>query len=177
MENTMNIAIRTAIILLSLTIYGCGGGTKVVHDSTPGADFTPHLYAFDILDSYDTDTAYSDAPLALNPYLYHGLFNIYWEVDSLEDYYVELSVNDYSDLTDSILVHSERCGAGLFCDQSGSWMCEYGADLTLSCNDGVEVTDISLLFNQVPQDLYLILQICDVDSSYCEYDYYPVLME
>lgn len=163
---------QSLLLSLALVLGACGGDTHVAP-----VNYTPELYSYDLLDSYDTDTAYSNAPLAINPYLYHGLFEIYWAANSLEDYRVKFLVNDRADLDQAVLIHSERCGAGLWCDQGGSLVCEYGADLTMSCDTGPDTNDISYLFDHIPEQLYLILAVCDIDSPYCEYDYYSVTME
>ncbi|HTF85388.1 MAG TPA: hypothetical protein VL987_12470 [Cellvibrio sp.] len=164
------------VIVASLVIVGCGGGSSSAAPD-PSYNYTPALHSYHILDSYDTDTDYSNAPLALNPYLYYGLFEVYWTANSLEDYRVRVSINDRPSLSDSVEIHNERCGAGLRCDQGGSLICEYGANLTLSCDTSLEPVDISYLFYTIPEDLYLFLEVCDIDSPYCEYDYYPVTME
>lgn len=163
------------VMLTSLMIVGCGGGSSAAPD--PSYNYTPALLSYDILDSYDTDTAESNAPLALNPYSYYGMFEIRWIASSLEDYRVRVSINDRPSLTDSVEIHNERCGAGLWCDRDGSLLCEYGVNLTLSCDRYSDPVDISYLFYDIPDDLYLFLEVCDIDSPYCEYDYYPVTME
>lgn len=164
------------VIVASLVIVGCGGGSSSAAPD-PSYNYTPALYSFDIVDSYDTNTATSNAPLALNPYNRFGLFEIEWTANSLEDYRVRVSINDRPNLTDSVEIHNERCGLGLWCDQGGSLICEYGANLTLSCDTSLEPVDISYLFYTIPEDLYLFLEVCDIGSPYCEYDYYPVTME
>lgn len=163
------------VALACLAIVGCGGGSSSARE--PVYNYTPALYSYDIIDSYGTNTKYSSAPLTLDPYELYGLFEIEWTVDSLEDYRVKISLNDRPSLTDSVLVHTERCGAGLWCVQGGNLICEYGADLTMSCNNGLDYVDISYLFYDIPQEMYLFLEVCDIDSPYCEYDYYPVTME
>ncbi len=163
------------VMLTSLMIVGCGGGSSAAPD--PSYNYTPALLSYHIFDSYNTDTDSSNAPLALNPYLYDGIFEVYWTANSLEDYRVRLSINDRPSLTNSIEFHNERCGVGLWCDLGGSLLCEYGADLTLSCGTNFDPVDISYLFSTIPEDLYLFLEVCDIDSPYCEYDYYPVTME
>ena len=105
------------------------------------------------------------------------MFEIRWIASSLEDYRVRVSINDRPSLTDSVEIHNERCGAGLWCDRDGSLLCEYCVNLTLSCDRYSDPVDISYLFYTIPEDLYLFLEICDIDSPYCEYDYYPVTME
>jgi hypothetical protein len=163
----------------SVTLMGCGGGgggTVYVEDPRP-INYTPELRSFNLFDSYDIDTRVdATTPLTLSPYLYDGLFDVFWGVNSLEDYHVELRINDIPDPQASFLIHRELCGAGLWCDQAGNLICEYTSDLYMAC-EGEPLVDISLLFPQIPEELYLILQVCDINSSYCEFDYYPVLME
>jgi hypothetical protein len=158
-------------VTLSLFLTACGGETRV-------ADPRPELQAFDIIDSYDTDTAVPQhAPLVLDPYLYDGLFEIFWRVNSAEDYRVSLLINDQPTIANSLRIHSQVCGAGLRCDQSGNWICEYTTDFYLSCDTGEREIDILPLVDKLPQRLYLFMEICDQDSGYCEFDYYPVTFQ
>lgn len=168
---------QSLLLICIIFMVGCGGGSKTVHVVPPPVNYTPELRSFDMLDSYDVDTRVDDhTPLALSPYYYGGLFEVYWSANSLEDYVLELRINDRTSPNDSYLVHSERCGAGLWCDQAGTLICEYTSDFAMAC-EGEELIDVSELFPNVPEELYLILQVCDIDSAYCEYDYYPVWME
>lgn len=163
------------IVLASLSLTACGGGSETtVHV----VDYTPELRRFDVVDSYGIDTAEpGTTPLAINPYLYNGLFDVYWKVNSLEDYQVNIRINDMPSPNNSFLIYSEICGQGRACDQAGGLICEYTAELELSCNNSTHPTDIGDLFNEVPQRLYLILQVCDMNSSYCDFESYPVFME
>lgn len=163
--------IALIVVVASMSLTGCGGGE--LHS----VDYVPELHRFDVVDSYGVDTAKSHATLALNPYVENGLFDIYWEVNSLEDYQVNVRINDRPSVNNSYLVYSKVCGAGRACDQSGGAICEYTSDFTLSCNNSNHPTDIGYLFDEVPQKLYLILEVCDYDSTYCIYDYHPVVME
>lgn len=166
---------KCLILLVAMTgmlLVGCGGGGEV-----RAVNYVPDLHRFDLVDSYGVDTAKSSAPLAINPYLYNGLFDIFWEVNSLEDYQVNVRINDVPSINQSFFIYGEVCGIGRACDQDGGVICEYTADLTLSCNADNHPTDISELFRQVPQKLYLILEVCAYKSSACVYDYYPVQME
>lgn len=168
-----------ALILLGIT--ACGGNSSAVHPE----DYVPELRYFDIIDSYDVDTARDPgADLALTPFRYDGLFEIFWEVNSLEDYVVTFKINDRPSLVNSIAIHSEVCGERKWCDQAGNLMCEYTREFYMTCANSNELVDILPLFpvdeNQeaiTPTTLYLFLEVCDYDSFYCEYDYYPVLME
>lgn len=164
-----------ALVMFTSVLVACGGGEAV---SEPPEQYLPELRAFDIIDSYDTDTAHPNyPPLALSPYLYDGLYEIFWTVDSLEDYTVSLRINDRASIANSILINSQICGAGRRCDQAGNWICEYTTDFYMSCDDSTREVDIYPLVRQLPQQVYLLLEICDRNSGYCEYDYYPVTLE
>lgn len=168
----------TAAILLSICVGlpGCGGSSVAVDD--PHEDYVPELRAFDIIDSYDIDTAAPNhPPLAFSPYLYEGLYEIFWDVNSLEDYTVSLRINDRATLADSLVIHSQVCGAGRRCDQSGNWICEYTSDFYMSCDGSAHEIDIYPLIDRMPQTVYMFIEICDSNSGYCEYDYYPVTLE
>ncbi|RYZ99042.1 MAG: hypothetical protein EOO68_12955 [Moraxellaceae bacterium] len=165
-----------AILSMGIILTACGGGggdSREPHPFNP----TPTLIHFDIVDSYGIDTATSSQLLALNPYLYNGLFDIFWDVNSIEDYRINVRINDRPTVTSSFLIYSEICGEGAACDQEGNVICEYTSDLTLSCNNASNPTDISALFSEIPQELYLVFEVCDMDSPYCEFNYHKVLME
>jgi hypothetical protein len=164
------------LVMLASLLMACGGsGGSVAHVPE---QYLPELRVFDIIDSYETDTANPNyPPLALNPYLYGGLYEIFWAVDSLEDYTVSLRINDRASIADSILINSQVCGVGRRCDQAGNWICEYTHDLYMSCDDSSREVGIYPLVRQLPQRVYLLLEICDRNSGYCEYDYYPVTLE
>lgn len=164
------------LLYISVILSGCGSDSVAVDDHHE--DYVPELHAFDIIDSYDVDTATPNhPPLAFNPYLYEGLYEIFWDVNSLEDYTVSLSINDRATLAGSLVIHSQVCGAGRRCDQSGNWVCEYTSDFYMSCDGSADEVDIYPLIGQVPQKVYMLIEICDTNSGYCEYDYYPVTLE
>ncbi len=169
----MNKVILLFAVFTSLFLTACGGDREPVYDD----NFVPELRSFDMIDSYDVDTSTSNAPLALSPNQYNGLFEIFWKVNSLENYRVSLKINDRDTLYNSITIGSTVCGAGLVCDQSGNWVCEYTEDLFMNCDTSVRNVDIEPLFSTIPQKLYLLLEVCDIDSNYCEFDSYPVTME
>lgn len=174
----MKRILPTAMIAcLSLVVAGCGDDSVAV-DDPHHHDYRPELRIFDIVDSYGSDTAKPNYPtLALNPDVYEGVFDIYWEVNSLEDYKVTLWINDRATLTNSIRVHSQYCGAGRSCDQAGNWICQYYDNFYMSCDGGATESYISPLIKGWPQQVYMLLEVCDSNSGYCEYDYYPVTLE
>jgi hypothetical protein len=166
----------TGLVLMLAGLSGCGGDTVAVDD--PQQNYTPELRVFDIIDSYDTDTANANhLPLALTPYRYDGLYEVFWDVNSLEDYTVSLRINNRASIGGSLVVHSQVCGAGRRCDQSGGWVCEYTNDFFMSCEGSARETDIFALINKMPQKVYMFIEICDSNSGYCEFDYYPVTLE
>ena len=159
-------------LLFAFLLVGCGGEVEV-HAYNPA----PSLVRFDMVDSFGVDTARSSAALRLDPYVDNGLFDIFWKVNSLEDYRINFRINDVASTNNSFLIYSEVCGAGRACDQAGGVICEYTADFYLSCNNSRHPVDISALFKRVPQTLYAQMEVCDLQSSYCTYTYYPVLMQ
>jgi hypothetical protein len=172
--------IAMLVILSTPLLTACNEEAYVASDyEDPYEDYVPTLRSFDIIDSYQQDTALSpNANLALSPYVDYGFFEFFWRVNSLEDYTITLSINDRPDVQSSIPVHSEVCGAGRWCDQRGNLICEYTTDFYMSCDNSDKSADIAPLFSGVfPQPLYLFLEVCDKNSDYCEYDYYPVSME
>ncbi len=160
------------ILLFCLILTACGG-----EEAERNFNPAPSLVGFDIVDSYGVDTCCSIKPLTLDPYIDNGLFDVFWKVNSLYDYRVNIRINSTTDVANSLLVYSDICGAGRACDQGGNVICEYTSDFYLSCNNGRHPTDIAGLMKRVPQNLYLMLEICDLNSPYCTYQYYPVSMQ
>jgi hypothetical protein len=166
---------------ISLGVTGCGGSEAYIapDDYAPPENYVPSLRSFRIVDSFFVDSSQSNHPsLVLDPYVDEGIFEVFWRANSLEDYEVRLSINDSPNFNGSILVHSEICGLGRSCDQGGNLVCEYTTDFYMSCGFGPREYDIAALFSgRFPQPLYLLLEVCDINSKYCEFDYHPVLME
>jgi hypothetical protein len=160
------------ILVLCVLLTACGGEADT-HFYNP----SPNLVSFDVVDSYGVDTATSNQPLVINPYIYNGLFDVFWRANSLEDYRVNVRINSIASVNNSILVYSDVCGIGRACDQGGNLICEYTPDFYLSCNNARHPMDIAELIKRVPQDLYLVLEVCDLDSPYCGYLYHRVSMQ
>ena len=156
------------LIALSCVFLAACGGEPESYAYNP----TPTLVSFDIVDSYGVDTAVSNRNLEIDPYIDNGLFDVFWRVNSLDDYRINIRVSPTASVSNSVLVYSEVCGAGRACDQGGGVICEYTPDYYLSCNNGRNPADIANL----PQNLYMILEACDLDSPYCSYKSYPVSM-
>lgn len=161
------------VVLLSCFLLSACGGEETERTFNP----SPVLVAYNIVDSYGVDTQYSTKALAIDPFVYNGLFDVFWKVNSLDDYRVNIRVNSTADIPNSLIIYSEICGAGRACDQGGNVICEYTSDYYLSCNNARHPTDIVSLMKRVPQTLYLMLEMCELDSPYCVYRYYPVSMQ
>jgi hypothetical protein len=155
------------LIVLCFLLTACGGEASRPYNYDP----VPALVGFDIVDSYGVDTAKSNEALEVDPFIDDGIFEVFWRVNSLEDYEVNVRINSTPDSLNSMLIYSDVCGAGLSCDQGGNLICQYTPDYDLSCGHGAP-----RYIKSLPQNSYLILEVCDLDSSYCSYRYYPVFM-
>jgi hypothetical protein len=171
--------------VMVLLIAGCGGGGGGGdHHEPPPPHVPPVLEEFHVIDSYGVDSQdYIDPLLALNPYIDGGQFEVYWYADNVDDYTLELRINDVPYLNGSRLISTDYCGPGLDCDLDGIQFCEYYADFSMSCDPpGVEnpnqyVTDFHDLIYTVPQTMYLILDMCDTRSDVCEYQVREIELE
>jgi len=172
-------------LVLAVLLAGCGGsgGGGGEHVFIEPYD-PPSLEAFHVVDSLGQSSEDLGNPqLILNPYIDNGQFEVYWDAFSSDDYSVEIRINDVPFIEGSRFVSSDYCGIDLDCDQSGIQFCEYYADFSMSCdppgttnpNQGFTRFDDMIL--TVPQPMYLILDICDINSSYCEYRVQEVTME
>lgn len=166
--------------LAALALVGCNADRVYVTDPPPasGYDFVPELRSFEIIDSYGYSSRLDPGePLILDPYHDAGLFEIDWQVDSLEDYQASFRVGRRSNIAQSTVVYTEICGEGLPCDQGALRLCQYYPDLYMACGlDDTEV-DVSSQIQVLPQRLYAFIEICDLNSDYCEYDYIRVWAE
>lgn len=163
------------LIVLCFLLAACGGDSGRAVEARP-VDPVPSLVGFDIIDSYGVDTGVSNQALEIDPYVDGGLFDVLWRVNSLEDYRINVRVNSIADTYNSTLIYTDVCGEGLSCDQGGNLICEYTTDYYLSCGNSQHLIDVASLIKRVPQKLFLIFEVCDLDSSYCSYQYYPVSM-
>lgn len=183
-----------AIIFMAACKGGVYGGAYV-EDShyhhepeqhVSAENYYPWLEGFYVVDSFgfSVDSSSSSVP-ELDPYVDDGVFEVEWEVDAVRDYIVEYRINDIPDVVGSRLIDAELCGWGLACDTTGYQFCQYNPDFTLSCDvvtpayvnvdSYLHPLDISDMIFSLPESLYLIMQICDTGSNYCEFDVMPTL--
>jgi hypothetical protein len=157
-----------------LLLAGCGGGGG---EAERVYNPTPIFKSFSVVDSYGVDSSLSSRPLAINPYQDDGLFDVFWWVTSTQDYQVNLYLNDRDALGGAIRVYSDVCGSNGRCGGDGNAICQYTSDFYMACNDDRKETDIASLFSQVPQQMFLLLEVCDIDSPFCTLRSLPVVME
>jgi len=137
----------------------------------------PDFEAFYITDSFGTSSAAPSSSLILDPYIDNGWFDISWEVDSWDDYWIEFYLSDNPGLDGAVYIGSQVCGLGFECEEDGLQLCHYSASGTISCDTGEDrEVYIDHLLYTLPQTLYFVAQVCDFNFEYCEYRFEPVLM-
>ncbi len=183
--NRFNTLIFSSIFLLVLA--GCQAEytasyteTEYVHDyddepiTRPEPKPEPvYLGNFSVIDSYGYDSYFFPfADLSISPFINNGLFNIHWDLDAYQDYYLELTISKSPSFIESQLIYTDFCDVYGGCHQFQELQCEFSPHLDLNCGNRLgEYQDnyIGDWFTQFPQDLYLKLEVCDEDFYYCEY--------
>lgn len=98
----------------------------------------------------------------------------------MDDYTIELRINDRPDFTGSRLISSDYCGPGLECDREGIQFCDYFADFSLSCAPPSAAAPRVYFDDMVvalPETLFLLLDLCDTRSEHCEFRIREVVFE
>ena len=161
------------VILVLGVASGCRKRTEVVDNTPPPGALA--LYEFGVIDSFGIDSEVSPStPLVVDFYTDDGLFEVYWSATAGHYYTFYLSLGTSRNIEDSVEVYSEDCGPGKGCGRDGYSICTYTSDFYLSC-DGYVWEDISALFDQVPERLYLFAEVCD--TFRCNYDHRAVIFE
>lgn len=141
----------------------------------------PVLTTFEMVDTYNTNSEFEpDETLYISPYINSGYFDIYWNIFSDYDYFVEFRFNTDATTVGSRLITSEWCGPGLDCDDHQYQYCEYTSDFYLECESGsglFQMEYIGDMIHQIPQSAYFIVQVCDTSFFYCESQIRHVVME
>lgn len=171
-------------LCLTLTACGSGGDSHHHNDDVVIVHYPPELHSFQLVDSYgfNSDDDPNVIP-ALSPFVDGGLFEVYWDVHAMDDYTVELRINDRPSFVNSRLVSNDYCGAGLSCDLEGALWCEYNKDFSLTCdppeveNPGVYRTYVDDWIFELPQRLYFLLEVCDTVTTSCEFQIVDALFE
>lgn len=186
-SNTIFLRQRYLIIVLcSLALAACGGAyvedeSYYYEDNHHLSYDEPELKQFHVIDTYATNTEFdSETFLALSPYVNAGEFEIYWDSDSDDHYFVEFFFNTRPTPIGGELISTEQCGPYDYCHSHQYQFCEYAPSLYLACESSsgdYHSTYIGHRLSSIPQDAYLILQVCDDQFYYCEYEARRVSME
>ncbi|WP_096085624.1 hypothetical protein [Agaribacterium haliotis] len=147
----------------------------------PGSTEAPRLISFNLVDSYQ-NASEQQHTLSISPYIDDGLFETNWQVDSSERHRVELFINNRASLESALRLSSSWCGPNQDCGWDSYQYCYYQQDFSVQCElpQNTELqpaVDTSILFEQLPESLYLILEICDSELFYCEYRSQPLSFE
>lgn len=140
----------------------------------------PTIYSWEVVDSYGhSNVGYShnghgdySRSLLVDHTIDRGYFELFWDVESYDDYSATIYINDYPGLVGAYQLDSTYCGHGLSCDEEGFAYCEYysGSRDEISCsasNHAKPFIDVTNLFTYHPSELYLILEACNSHSGYC----------
>ncbi len=142
---------------------------------------SPVLSTFEIVDTYNTNSEFEpEETLYISPYINSGYFDIYWNIFSDYDYFVEFRFNTEATTVGSRLISSEWCGPGLDCENHQYQYCEYTSDFYLECESGsgsFQMEYIGDMIQEIPQSAYFIVQACDTSFFYCESQIRHVVME
>ncbi len=183
----------TLLAILSVSLAACGGGYyeeevyyedryyEEEHYYADDHHDAPTLYNFHVIDTYETNTEFdTQTNLALSPYVNTGLFELFWDTDSFDDYVVEFLFNTQATPVGARTVSTQWCDPSRNCHDQQYQFCEYTANLYLACelsNGDYQSRYIGNALATIPQDAYLILQVCDSNYFFCEYQARSVSME
>ncbi len=165
--------------VMLIALSGCESKT-VVHVPEPSSD-EPMLYHYFIVDSFGVSSEFDESvELEIDPFVDDGIFEVYWDVESYRDYRVTLSVNNDDDLLGGAFLSTEVCGPSHSCDYTGLQMCQYFPDYTMGCGYDLheaELNRVSVdhLVITEPETLYINIDVCNLDETWCESDSIPVL--
>lgn len=165
------------IILLSMAfLSACNRPVEHVHAHSG----EPNLREFQVIDSFGYTESPGYAPI-LDPNVSDGLFDIYWRADSFYDYWVTVGINDRPSMANSIILSEELCGYDLACDYDGSQVCAYDAEFFMGCGADLyelerNMVDIFPLIFDLPEHLYLNIELCDETGRFCEVSSRPVTL-
>ena len=167
---------KIALTTLLVTLWGCSGGSHHHVDTHYG----PELYGFYIVDSFGVNSEFDHVtPLELDPEVDGGLFDLYWDVESHDDYRLRVGVNDQPTMHGAEIVGSARCGWGLFCEEDSGFICEYTSFGEVGCGLDLAEADYNLvsidhLLVTYPEARYVKIQFCDLSGDICEVSSLPV---
>lgn len=150
----------------------------------------PEINYFEVVDSY----GYSNLPLNLfnenhgvyardifaNPFINDGYFELWWDISHYDTYSTKLYINDKPTHFGAYELEAIYCNHLQNCNMNSFAYCFYNSEAnnsklghkdTLSCSTQAQENgrvDITPLFYDHPQALYLIIKVCDEYSGICE---------
>ncbi|HEY7773843.1 MAG TPA: hypothetical protein VIC26_11730 [Marinagarivorans sp.] len=150
----------------------------------------PRINYWEVVDSYgNSNLAYNHHRhgnyhdrLYIDPSIDDGYFELWWDVSNYDDYSVSILINDSPSIFGSYELERTYCGIGLDCDYEGFAYCFYdnrGYD-SISCSTHDYQSrdiDITHLMSGHPSKLFMILEVCDSYSGYCDVQSQPVIFE
>ncbi len=169
----MHISIKllpkfSTIFIAAVITTACGGLSS---------SDDPELNRFEIRDTSGSDSATDpESEISLSAGENDGEFELYWDIDTDDDYSYEVRINDRDSMTGSLQIFSDRCDPDDSCHDNQKLDCEYrndGDDLEIICEnsrDDEETTNINLIADDddLPEDLHFILETCDPFGFDCE---------
>lgn len=169
------------VIVAAVLLSACHSGDGEVrvsyrdHGGHNASDV--YLSGFYLVDSLGINSEFHSGPYVIDPYIDSGIFEFYWYASGFGDYSVATYINDQPSLRGAERVAHEYCGIGESCDDAGQMVCEYSNKFTMGC--GIDLWEaernkiaIDYLFEQVPDTLYMSLELCDAFD--CEVRHIPV---
>lgn len=171
----MKLAKVLLVAMSALSLMACDSRETVYVEPHSDEDYGPALYGFYLVDSYLVDTEFDySTPLKLDPRIDEGIFDINWEVESRDDYYVRVKASDSPSMNGGVTVGSALCGQGLPCEEDGHFYCIYTLDFAIGCGfDVVEAeenlrgVDTLIDVSRLPQKIFLNFEVC-ADQGGCE---------
>ena len=174
-------ALLLTFFISSLLLVGCGGGSVEVSATYSNDVDDPELRQVDIIDTYGTNSEFEGvSSLAISPYINNGEFEVFWDILSNDDYYVDVRINTVPALAGSQLIFSDYCDSDYSCYDHQYLYCQYHSDFDVVCENylgDVQVDNITGMIDTIPQRLFLIVDTCDGYGENCTYQTIPVLFE
>ena len=160
------------LISALLVIGGCG--------AISSSD-DPELTRFDIIDTSGSDSATDpESELSIDPDEENiltvgnneGEFTLYWNVNTDDNYSLSIRVNDDNDFRGEEL-YSDFCDPDEDCHEEQNLSCDYTNNLEIICedfDDNESSINVDRIVNEddLPEDLFFILQVCDPFGFDCE---------
>lgn len=162
-----------SFVIAALLILGGCGAISSSDD--------PELNRFDIIDTSGSDSSTDpESELSIDPDEENmlsagnneGEFTLYWDVNTNDNYTLSIRVND-DDRFGGVELYSDFCDPDGDCHEEQSLNCDYTNDFEIVCedfDDNESTVNVLRIINEddLPEDLYFILQVCDPFGFDCE---------